>query len=90
MSTLVQPVPVAMARNRAAWLSVAAFLQPLTDAQLVAFAARVGALVRQRAEGAPLAGEGSARGAAGAPAIPDGNHGDNNFQQCQQHSENNE
>lgn len=43
MSTLMPSVPVAIARNRSAWLSVAAFVQPLTDAQLAAFARRVAA-----------------------------------------------
>ena len=58
------------AANEPAWLSIADFLARQNLRMVLA------ARAAQRAEGAPLAGEGAARGAR-ASALPDGNHGDN-------------
>lgn len=58
------------AANEPAWLSIADFLARQNLRMVLA------ARAAQRAEGAPLAGEGAAREAR-ASALPDGKHGDN-------------
>lgn len=77
------PDGVRMSRNRTQWLSMAAFLKPLSGPDLATHAHRVGAWEAKRLEGAPLAGEVSGRAARLLPH-PDGNHGDNDFCHRQQ------
>lgn len=77
MSPGVLPVPDAMApaaRNRAAWLSVSHFLATQN----------LRAVLAARAAAPATAGQACAAraGAAGAQALPVGNHGDNKHQQC--------
>ncbi len=85
MSLGVLPVPDAMApaaRNRAAWLSVSHFLATQN----------LRAVLAARAAAPATAGQACAAraGAAGAQALPVGNHGDNKHQQCPGTSENKE
>jgi len=74
MSSALIHMPYHTARNRSAWLSIAAFLDRDPSRDLTDHARKIAALAAQRPEGAPLAGEASGRG-----AHPVGNHGDNDL-----------
>ncbi len=85
MSPVVLPLPGAMApasNNRAAWLAIGDFLATQN----------LRAVLAARAAAPAAAGQACAAraGAAGAQALPVGNHGDNKHQQCPGTSENKE
>jgi hypothetical protein len=69
-----QTYPLAR-RNQPQWLEIGAFL--LSQKFKLSRAPGTAAVRRAAAEGAPLAGEGSAAARGAVRAIPVGNHGDN-------------
>ncbi|GAA6121517.1 hypothetical protein [Acidovorax sp. FG27] len=72
MSSALIHMPHHTARNRSAWLSIAAFCDPEPGRDLTAHAKAIGVL-------ASATGKRSDGDAASAQSAPDGNHGDNDL-----------